>query len=351
MTRIAVLTPYAPPIPGGISTFVFGLSRTLAKSGHEVYLFAGEGDGDQNDRSNLGVGRTYISNVGRGLQEVRPEVIHCHSHWPTLAGGLRYARRSPGTRLIFSFHTTSTPSLRWAFARLLRNARVLTFVCSAQLAELRDELRLGGDNRLLRPATEVMTVDPARAKRFAEAWALDGAFPVLMFAGPLEYPRKVAGVLELVKAFRNLRSDYPEARLLVLGDGTLRPRIEAESNDLRSAVTVTGFVGDTRAGLVNADLYCHISKQEGLPTALLEAMSLGRCVVASRIGGIPEVIDGSNGSIVGPDPRDLETTIRDLVNDADRRRRLGEGARGTIERAYTWDARLPEVSSIYGLAG
>lgn len=346
--RIAVLAPYAPPVPGGISTFVSGLHRTLEQAGHTVSTFVGEGAGDETHHSNLGAGREFVRKVGKGLEEVRPEVIHCHSHWYALAGGIRYLRKHPGARLIFSFHTTAAP--RPAFARLLSRSQVLTFVSIAQLAHLRDSLRLGGDNRILRPATEIVEVSSDEAERCANLYHLDGAFPVIMFAGPLEYPGKVAGVLDLIRVFRNLRRDYPDAKLLILGGGTLQSQVEAASRGLNDSVTITGFIQDPRAALANADLYCHISRQEGLPTALLEAMSLGRCVVASRVGGIPEVLDGSNGLLVQLETGDLDSAIRSLLDDTSRRRRLGEAAFRTIERSYTWAARLPDIYSVYGLA-
>ena len=350
MTRVAILTPYAPPVPGGISTFVSGLSHALTDDGHEVSLFAGEGTRNQTSVVNARAGRAYVRQVGSSLEKIRPDVVHCHSHWYCLAAGLRYLRRNPKVRLVFSFHTTPTPFLRIAFRRLLRRAHVVTFVSLAQLAELRTTFRLGGDNRLLRPAVKLRTVTSAEANQFASAYDLGGSSPILMFAGPLEYAEKVAGVVELVRAFRDLLTDYPDARLLIVGDGSLRSRVETEAKDLGESVRVTGFIDNVPAALANADLYCHVSRREGLPTALLEAMSLKRCVVASRVGGIPEVLDGSNGVLVESEAQSIATAIRNLLPNPNRRRDFGEAALRTVERNYTWAARLPQLYSIYGLA-
>ena len=94
MTRIGLLAPYAPPIPGGISSFVSGLRDTLAQRGDEVSLFTGEGNGDRPLHSNLGSGRQYVHRAQRSLDTVRPDVIHCHSHWYTLAAGVRYLAKN-----------------------------------------------------------------------------------------------------------------------------------------------------------------------------------------------------------------------------------------------------------------
>ena len=350
MTRIALLAPYAPPVPGGISTFVSGLSDILRQSGHEVSLLAGEGDGDKSGHSNLGIRRGYVIRAVHGLEQVHPEVIHCHSHWYSLAAGVKYLRRHPGVRLVFSFHTTSIPIWRSRFVRLLKRVHVITFVSAAQLSGLRFGLRLGGDLRILRPATRMISVDSAEAQRWANEHDLDGAFPVLMFVGPLEYPRKVAGVVDLIRAFHEVVSRYPDARLLIVGDGTLRPRVEAAAASLRTSVTVTGFMKEPRIALTRADLYCHISRQEGLPMALLEAMSLGLCVIGSSVGGIPEVLDTSNGVLVGPEPPAIADTICDLLEDPVRRKRLSDAALASIEHSYTWESRLPQIADIYALA-
>ena len=351
MTRVALLAPYAPPVPGGISTFVSGLSHILRQSGHEVSLFAGEGDGDESGHSNLGIRRGYVVRAVHGLKRVHPEVIHCHSHWYSLAAGVTYLRRNPGVRLVFSFHTTSMPIWRPPFVRLLSKAHIVTFVSAAQLSELRFALRLGGDLRILRPATRIIPVDSAEAQRWANQHHLNGVFPILMFVGPLEYPRKVAGVIDLVRAFHEVRARYPDARLLIVGDGTLRPRVEAAAASLHDSVTVTGFMKDPRVALTHADLYCHVSRQEGLPISILEAMSLGLCVIGSSVGGIPEVLDGSNGALVGSGPTAIAQTICELLEDRPRRSRFSEAARLTVEHSYTWEARLPQITEIYGLAG
>ena len=351
LTRIALLAPYAPPVPGGISTFVSGLYQVLGQRGHEVFLLAGEGDGDTREHSNIGIRRAYTLRALRALKEIRPNVIHCHSHWYCLAAAVKYVQKNPGVRVVFSFHTTSIPILRSRFVRLLNKAHVITFVSSAQLSELRSALRLGGDLRILRPATRVIPVDSAKAARWASQHGLDGAFPVLAFVGPLEYPHKVRGVIDLVAAFHVVREVYPEARLLIVGDGSLRPRVEEAAASLGGSVTVTGFVTDPRIALAQVHLYCHVSRQEGLPTALLEAMSLGLCVVGSRVGGIPEVLDSSNGVLVGLEPELIGRTICDLLKDSSLRRKFGAAAQGTVERSYTWDARFPQISAIYGLAG
>ncbi len=347
MSRIALLTPYAQPVLGGISTFVSGLARLLRRRGHEVAIFAAEGNGDTPDRSDLGAGSSFRREARDGLQEFAPDVVHAHAHWYTISAAARYAAGAADTRLVFSFHTTTTPWWNRLFERLLSRAHVVTFVSCAQLEELRRLLHLGGDLRILRPATELPT-NSDQSRDWAQEKGFRGANPLLSMVSPLEYPQKVRGVIELVRAMRTVRQDFPEAKLLLVGDGRLRGAVEQEAIRVGSAVEMLGYMADPSPVFEATDIYCHISRQEGLPIALLEAMAHGLAVVATRVGGIPEVVDGANGLLVDGQ-EELPRAIVRLASDRELRGKLGAEARETIREAHTWDARWSTVSSIYGL--
>jgi len=345
-----LLTPYAPPIPGGISSFVSGLAKGLRGHGHQVVELVGLGQGSTAKTSNLGAGRRYVALARKTLDEVRPEIVHCHAHWYTLAAGVSYLRRNPKAHLVFSFHTTTVPRWERSFTRLLNRANVITFVSGAQLAEIRKRLRIAVDMRILRPATELATVDPEVQREFARKHLLSNRFPVLAFAGPLEYPMKVKGVIDLVSSLQRVRAVFPRVKLLIIGDGSLRDRVASVASGFGDAVEITGFLPDPRPAVSLADVYCHSSYQEGLPLALLEAMALGRCVLAYPAGGIPEVLDGTNGFLVDAGAEAIGLAISRLAGDVDIRSRAGNAARETVAKWYTWEARFPQVNSIYGLA-
>jgi glycosyltransferase involved in cell wall biosynthesis len=169
--------------------------------------------------------------------------------------------------------------------------------------------------------------------------------------GPLEYSQKVRGVLDLVRAFADVRERYRDARLLILGDGRLRRDVESEIRRTgATGASVTGFLADPFPALANLDIYCHISYQEALGQAILEAMALGLCVLASKTGGIPEVIrHGSNGYLVEGGPKAIADAIAVLSRDNGLRRRLGVQAAETIRRDFAWDRRAEEFLAGYGI--
>jgi len=349
LSRIAVLTPYADPIPGGISTVVLGLRNLLRAHGHETYVLAGAGEGDSPEHSNLGTGLRYVRGALSALRGLSVDVIHCHAHWYTLLAGIWYRRARPSTRLVFSFHTSDVSHWGPIFSWLLSKADVLTFVSASQLSQLRSILRLGGDLRILYPGVIPRVANEAARREWLARCGLSDSFPVIGFVGPLDYPSKVRGVIDLVGIVKQLRTTYPTAKLVVVGDGKLSRRILEAALGAEDAVVVTGFVQDPSPAFASSDIYCHLSYRESFGIAVLEAMSMGSCVVALSSSGVTEIVDDAGVIIVDSDSRHVADAIRRLAADPVARRELGLKARDTALRLHTWEARWPQLASIYGL--
>jgi glycosyltransferase involved in cell wall biosynthesis len=127
-------------------------------------------------------------------------------------------------------------------------------------------------------------------------------------------------------------------RLLIAGDGPERPRLVSEIArlGLDGAVELLGTRGDVHELLAAADVFVLSSESEGMPMSVLEAMAAGLPVVASAVGGVPEVVrDGETGALVPPrDPVALAEAIRLLVADPALRQRFGDAGRRRVEREF-----------------
>src|SRR5215208_5656381 len=176
--------------------------------------------------------------------------------------------------------------------------------------------------------------------------------PRVLFVGRLA-PQK--GVRALVVAAALIED--PSAWVLLVGDGPERPGLEREAKRLGvgERVRFLGFFAHERlpAALAHADVLVLPSVYEELGTVLLEAMQAGLPVVASRTGGIPDVVeDGVSGLLVPPgEPEALVRAIGRLLADRDLARRLSEGAQ---ERAkdYDWEVLAERVLRVYqGVTG
>jgi glycosyltransferase involved in cell wall biosynthesis len=155
----------------------------------------------------------------------------------------------------------------------------------------------------------------------------------------------------LVRAVAQLVCEGLDVGLLIAGEGDERGHLEAliEELGLRERVTLLGYCSDTRELYQALDVYVLSSLREGLPNVLLEAMALEVPVVATRIAGVPKLIqEGVNGVLVEPgDVEGLVAAVRRLARDPELRSRLGRVGRGTIEEGYSFAVRMETIRRVY----
>ena len=161
----------------------------------------------------------------------------------------------------------------------------------------------------------------------------------------------VKGIPYLLKAARILLRHGANVKVLVVGDGSIRLDLMTQTRDLGISENVV-FLGhreDTDELLQALDIFVLPSLSEGIPMALLEAMAASRAIVASRVGGIPEIVDdGSEGFLVEPmDVDGLAASCRRLIESPDVARRMGEQARKRVERDFSATAMADRVTSVY----
>ena len=161
----------------------------------------------------------------------------------------------------------------------------------------------------------------------------------------------VKGIPYLLQAVRVLLRERANVKLLVVGDGSIRPDLMTQARDLGIGENVV-FLGhreDTDELLQALDIFVLPSLSEGIPMALLEAMAASRAVVASRVGGIPEIIEDTfEGFLVEPmDVNSLAERCRRLIESPDVARRMGEQARKRVERDFSATAMADRVASVY----
>ncbi len=288
------------------------------------------------------------------VAERKPDILQSHavkSHFLVRAGGL--GRRTPWV----AFHHGYTwPDLR---ARMynqldrwsLRAPRTVLTVSEPFRREL---IERGVAPRRIEVVHNAIDPEWGRRGRPEAARALRGELGVapearvLLIVGRLS-PEKDHGAL--LEALRRL-PEAPPARLVIVGDGPERPRIEAAVRALGLAgrVTLTGQVASAEPYYGIADICVLSSLSEGSPNALLEAMAAGVPVVATAVGGIPEIVaDGRSALLVRPgDAAALAGAIAALLKDEELGRRLAGCARELIRERHAPEARARRLADIYG---
>jgi glycosyltransferase involved in cell wall biosynthesis len=154
---------------------------------------------------------------------------------------------------------------------------------------------------------------------------------------------------DLLNAAAILQTHGRRVQWLLVGDGALQPQHEENARALGlSEVHFLGRRTDVPRVLARADLVVHPSWAEGFPNVVLEAMCAGRPVVATRVGGCPELVNDETGILVEPrQPEALADAIDALLGDPEQARALGAAARRFVESRYSLDRMSATMTALY----
>jgi glycosyltransferase involved in cell wall biosynthesis len=155
----------------------------------------------------------------------------------------------------------------------------------------------------------------------------------------------------LIDAFKLVIEAGIDAELVFVGDGSERPMLEARAEELLLAdrILFPGFQSDVRSFLKSFDIFVLSSVWEGLPVSMLEAMAMHLPVVATKVGGIPEVIqDGVDGLLVeSRDPEKLAGALIRLSENPSLRKTIGAAGHGKVKSAYSREAICRRYENLY----
>jgi glycosyltransferase involved in cell wall biosynthesis len=155
----------------------------------------------------------------------------------------------------------------------------------------------------------------------------------------------------LIDAIAQVRAGGSPVQLVIVGEGDERARLQAkiDAHGLNPHCRLAGFQAEPKPIYEAMDLFALSSLREGLPNVLLEAMALGVPCAATRVAGVPRLIqDGENGRLVeSGDQSALAGAIRDLLGDAAERRRLGQAGQATVAERYSFARRMEKLAGIY----
>jgi glycosyltransferase involved in cell wall biosynthesis len=332
------------------------LARAARDAGHEV-SFVSPGDGPFLElvrEARLGarvlplggaLDLASLVRLTRALRGLRPDVVHTHGHFAVNVLG-RLAGRLAGARVLAHMHIENAFRAGWG-RRLqisLDNATArLCFAIVAVSDATRKALIAQGypAGRMLTIHNGIEPVEQAEPIRVADA-------PVVLEVARLA---EVKGQHVLLAALVRLDASAVFAgRDIEAGGGyERRLRDEAECLGVGDRALFVGLRDDVPGLLAGCDVFCLPSAMEGLPLVVLEAMAQGRPVVATSVGGTPElVVDGETGLLVPPGDVDaLAEALRRLLADSALARRLGEAGRARVRAEFDAGDASARVLGLY----
>lgn len=300
--------PYAPPLPGGKWSRYREIPAEEDLDGFHLFHPRYAVIPGQERLTGFFYYRSLYGFIKKMHGAVGFSLIHAHCAYPDGYGAFLIARRLK-LPIIVTAHGSDIN--RYAAREDIRPLVKKSLSGSARVIAVSNALKekivsLGVDPKKV----EVIPCAAADAERFAprdkvacrEAVGADKEGKVIVFVGDLV---QVKGISFLLRAVDALREKIPGLSLYIVGDGALRETLmaEAEALGLSSVVRFKGAVphAEVPEWIGCADVLCLPSMSEGMPNVVIEALSSGVPVVASMVGGIPDVVkDGVNGFLVPP---------------------------------------------------
>jgi len=223
---------------------------------------------------------------------------------------------------------------RWS----LPKADLVMTVCEAFAQELvsvdkvpREKIRV--QHNPIRPGPRS---NPEAVKALREHWGLTDQERVILSVGRLSKEKAHA---DLILAFQRLCGTRADYKLVIVGEGPERASLEAIAADLRidTRVVFTGQISDVRPFFATADVFVLPSHSEGSPNVLLEAMGAEVPVVATAVGGVPEIVEDETSALLIPpgDPPAMADAIDRLVKDVELGARLSRNAAELVSRNHS----------------
>ncbi len=348
---------------GGITSYLFTLARGLKSKGHEVYLASSGGEQldkfiasgithflvplNTKNEISFKLARCFFK-LNKKVQELNIDRIHSNSRTTQVLGSL-LSRRAQRTH-IFTCHGFFKP--KWG-RKIFPCWGEGIIAISPQVKEhLVIDFKLAPSKiNVINNGIDLLSFGDffARTKMRASFGVKDA--PLIGIIARLS---DVKGHLYLLRAMAKVILHYPEARLLIVGTGKMKAKLDTEIQSLgiKKNVIFQDTVNNTQEILAALDIFVLPSLQEGLGLALMEAMAQGLAVVGSAVGGIKNLIQNEvNGLLVRPAcVEDLSTAILKLLGDSLLRQNLGKHARQYILDHFSQEQMVFETERVYGAA-
>jgi len=237
---------------------------------------------------------------------------------------------------------------RWSLPKADR----LVTVCRAFARELVDTTGVSIDNISVQhnAIRRQQSVRAADAESLRERLGIAGDERAVLCVGRLSREKAHIDLLEAFKRLSELKPEVP-SKLIIVGDGPERAGLEAAAKSLgcKERVIFAGQVSDVRTFYSTADVFVLPSHSEGSPNVLLEAMAANLPIVATAVGGVPEMVENNESALlVAPDdPASIAVAIARLLTAKDLAQRLATNAATLVDTRYTPENYVRSVVEIY----
>lgn len=263
-----------------------------------------------------------------------------------------YTIQGPGTRTGHLLVDTLADLYDYTVARWLAREAQKVVLLSKSLISRAEKLGIERSKTVVIPSgVDSKHFNPERYEVKKKASQIKNQFgisdeTVIGYVGRL-YPAK--GLTYLFHAVKKLQKRYGNIILLIVGDGALRNQLEAMARDLNIRSIFTGWQRDTAPYYSIMDIFVLPSLFEGLPNVILEAMAMKIPVVATKVGGNPDVLSNRENGFLVPvrNVQKLAFALEKLIEDDALRAKMGAMNRQKVEACFLWSKTAEKVEKVY----
>jgi len=380
MAKVCLVTHFFPPHVGGIERVSEEQGKRLSRLGHEVFVLTSKTN-KQDEYHSEGIKVFYYPALSSAVRIGVPypvpffkaykiftevirkcDIVHAHGHpyvSSLIACKVAQKYKKPfiltqhNTFIDFKFWLNIAEHLNdWTIGRtVLKDSDRVTVVSKKTMEYV---IKLGADvskTSVIYNGVDTNFFHPMNKEKSRNKLGLPKNKTLILTIRRLVYKN---GLNTLIESASLLTRDYPDLLFVIIGGGPDKRLIEKRARELgiNDNIRLTGFVPEKLLPLYyNAADYFVIpsSSGEGLPMVLLEAMACGLPVIATTIGGTPEVIkDMKNGVLVPPrNQKALAQAISKLLSLQRESQAIRIESRKTVERNFTWDENVRQLNEIY----
>jgi len=362
--KIAILVPlFLPKWLAGTEIATYNIAKHLARRGHEVHVITtlDEGLPKENMEEGFYVHRVFWRKIRFlgivsfwikiffVLKKINPDIVHAQSIGIGISGFLAnkilkkpYVAWGRGSEVYLPSTFKNTIS-----KLVLRNADAVI----ALTQDMKNEMQkfCDCDISVIPNGIDTERFENLSKEDIRKRLKIKEDEKIITFVGTL---RPVKGLRYLIEAMKIVRDKDKNVRLVLVGDGEEREKLEklVEKFGLKECVKFIGSVQNEEIPqyMVTSDVFVLPSLSEGFPNVVLDAIASGLPIVATKVGGLPEIIeDSKNGFLVKPkNPEQIAEKILLLIKDDELRKRISKANKGEAER-YSWERVVQRLEEVY----
>lgn len=365
---------------GGAQRYVFDLATNLGNL-YEVTVAMGQGDILNKKLEEKGVRTITIKTLGRNfniisdiatfwhiiriIRQERPDIIHLNSSKAGALGALavrtictinrilkkKYCPRSIFTGHGWAFNEERTilakgviGLLHWATIMLSHKTIAVSDMVKSQISifPFVEEKIIRIYNGIIPPPF----LDKETARK-----ELSKKTDILQWIGTISELHRNKGIDFIIRAFASISKDFPKSELFIIGEGEERHKLERmiRSFSLETRIHLLGFKQDASKYLKAFDIFTLTSRTEAFPYAPLEAGCASLPIIASRVGGIPEIISNKENGILVEKGNvfDIEYSLRELLQNQQKGILWGERLKETVINDFSLERMVSQTKSLY----